>query len=133
MGSIDNDTSVVPRGAFVIDQADNVSKNVYFEGLTAKEAGNLSFFNHFRPAQEIPKKTLLERNLMNDTLDFLDRLDEDIPKGCWSLQFGPTGDIATLRSLVWPGYVAYHVPGTTQFGGMYVGNGEKNIDIGFML
>jgi len=41
--------------------------------------------------------------------------------------------LVTLRSLSWIGYVFYHVPGTRKFGSLYVGTGERNIDLPFML
>lgn len=38
-----------------------------------------------------------------------------------------------LRSLLWLGMVAYHVPNTTNHGYFYCGTGEKNLDLHFML
>lgn len=130
---IDADTSVVPRGAFLVDQADNVYQNARFEGLSTTEAGNLSFYLHLRKPVVLPKKPLHERYHANLLMDFLDRLADDVPKGAWALQFSETGKKATLRSLVWPGYFAYHVPGTNKFGGVYVGTGQANPDFGFMI
>jgi radial spoke head protein 9 len=37
----------------------------------------------------------------------------------------------TLRSLVWTGYVGYHKANTQIFGGLYIGNGIKNVDLCF--
>ena len=53
--------------------------------------------------------------------------------GAWSLQFERGSGMVTLRSLQWLGYVFYHVPGTRDFGSVYVGTGEKNMDLPFML
>ena len=53
--------------------------------------------------------------------------------GSWSLQFERGSALVTLRSLLWLGYVTYHVPGTRNFGSIYVGTGEKNNDLPFML
>lgn len=53
--------------------------------------------------------------------------------GSWSLQFERGSGLVTLRSLLWLGYVFYHVPGTHMYGSCYVGNGEKNLDLPFML
>lgn len=44
-----------------------------------------------------------------------------------------SANLVTLRSLSWPGYIAYHVPRTTNFGGMYFGYAKKNRDLPFML
>eukprot|EP00163_Fabomonas_tropica_P016607 TRINITY_DN2971_c0_g1_i3.p2 TRINITY_DN2971_c0_g1~~TRINITY_DN2971_c0_g1_i3.p2 ORF type:complete len:205 (+),score=71.36 TRINITY_DN2971_c0_g1_i3:295-909(+) len=133
VNSIDDDTSVVPRGAALIDQADRVSMNSHFQGLSSKEAGNLSFYLHFRPPRVVPKKTLLEKSRLNMAIDFLDRIDEDVPAGSWSIQYDGTGTTASVRSLLWPGYIAYHCPGSRRFGAIYNGNGVRNADIGFML
>jgi radial spoke head protein 9 len=35
----------------------------------------------------------------------------------------------TLRSLLWPGYVAYNRVHSNIFGGIYIGNGIKNSDL----
>lgn len=53
--------------------------------------------------------------------------------GCWSLQFERGSGLVTLRSLWWNGFVFFHVPGTRRFGHVYVGIGEKNLDLPFML
>lgn len=131
---IDEDTLVVPRGAFSIDQADHVSENKLFGGLSATEASNLSFYLHLRRPKVVPKKSLLERYNSNLVFDFLDRLDEDVPKGAWSVQVNHNGSKVSLRSLVWPGYFAFHLPGSKRFGAVYNGTGQSNnADFGFML
>ena len=38
-----------------------------------------------------------------------------------------------LRSLIWPGYYAYHVCESRNFGALYMGYGNKNYDLAFML
>jgi len=54
-------------------------------------------------------------------------------KGSWSLQFERGSGQVTLRSLLWLGYTFFHVPESRVYGGIYVGNGERNIDLPFML
>jgi len=39
----------------------------------------------------------------------------------------------TLRSLLWLGYTFFAVPESRVYGSIYVGNGERNIDLPFML
>ncbi|KAG8123436.1 hypothetical protein E2320_018826 [Naja naja] len=53
--------------------------------------------------------------------------------GSWSIQVERGSRIVVLRSLLWPGLTFYHVPNTKQHGYIYFGNGEKNIDLPFML
>ncbi|OAF71118.1 hypothetical protein A3Q56_01103, partial [Intoshia linei] len=50
----------------------------------------------------------------------------------WSFNSEQNG-IVMLRSLLWLGFVFYHVPNSTNFGSIYIGTGEKNIDLPFML
>ena len=55
------------------------------------------------------------------------------PSGSWSVQYEKGCGLVTLRSLHWLGFVFYHVPETRKFGCIYVGTGEKNLDLPFML
>ena len=41
--------------------------------------------------------------------------------------------LVVLRSLFWPGLTFYHAPRTKNYGYIYVGTGEKNLDLPFML
>ncbi|XP_062830072.1 radial spoke head protein 9 homolog isoform X3 [Anolis carolinensis] len=54
-------------------------------------------------------------------------------EGSWSIQVERGGRVLILRSLLWLGLTFYHVPNTKQHGYIYFGNGEKNIDLPFML
>jgi len=49
------------------------------------------------------------------------------------MYFDDTFNVVIGKSLLWPGYVFYHVPGTRTFGSYYIGSGEKNLDLCFML
>ena len=51
-----------------------------FEGLTVTEASKLGSYLHFREARILPTKPLLEKANLDKSLDFLDPIDEDIPK-----------------------------------------------------
>jgi len=41
----------------------------------------------------------------------------------------------TIRSFLWPGYIAFHDFGSSrkEYGGVYLGNGIKNSDLPFMI
>ncbi len=45
------------------------------------EAAKLCNYLHFREAEKLPEKTLLQKANLDKSLDFLDTLEEDIPKG----------------------------------------------------
>ncbi|XP_068041527.1 radial spoke head protein 9 homolog isoform X1 [Anomalospiza imberbis] len=132
---IDTAVGIVPRGAFVKTPLGSVHENRHFEGLSLVEAKKLSSYFHFTEPANLKNKTLLEKANLDPSTDFLDSLEHDIPrgKGSWSIQLEQGGTVVVLRSLLWLGLTFYHVPMTKQFGYVYFGTGEKNLDLPFML
>ncbi|XP_035000476.2 radial spoke head protein 9 homolog [Hippoglossus stenolepis] len=130
---IEEEVSVVPRGAFVKSPHGLVQINRSFGGLSHSEAGKLDSFLHFSEPKNLKKKSILEMSQLNPAIDFLDVLSDDIPKGSWSLQFECGSKVCVLRSLLWLGLTFYHVPMTPQHGYIYIGDGAKNLDLAFML
>ena len=130
---IEEEVSVVPRGAFVKSPHGVIQVNRSFGGLSHSEAGKLDSFLHFSEPKNLKKKSILEMSQLNPAIDFLDVLTEDIPKGSWSLQFESVSKVCVLRSLLWHGLIFYHVPMTPQHGYIYIGDGVKNMDLAFML
>ena len=45
------------------------------------EAAKLSSYMHFREAFNLQKKTLLEKADLDKAIDFMDIIEEDVPKG----------------------------------------------------
>ncbi|XP_034755536.1 radial spoke head protein 9 homolog [Etheostoma cragini] len=130
---IDDEASVVPRGAFIKSPHGLVQMSHSFGGLSHSEAGKLDNFLHFSKAKNLKKKSILEMGDLTPAIDFLDVLSDDIPKGSWSLQFECASKVCVLRSLLWLGLSFYHVPTTPQHGYIYIGDGLKNLDLPFML
>ena len=97
------------------------------------DLGNPSLYHHFRNVQFSSKREQLDREDALFSYDFLDDIQRDAPLGCWTIQLDPTQTLANIRSLVWPGYVAFHVANSQKFGGFYIGSGIKNADLPFML
>lgn len=60
-------------------------------------------------------------------------LDCLFPLGSWSIQMERGNALVVLRSLLWPGLTFYHAPRSKNYGYIYVGTGEKNMDLPFML
>ncbi|XP_035676610.1 radial spoke head protein 9 homolog [Branchiostoma floridae] len=134
IATIDEEVAIAPRGAFIKTPHGEVIRNRSFEGLSVSEAGKLNSYFHLREPLKLKEKTLLEKADLDPSIDFLDSIEEDIPRGgSWSVQFERGSGLVALRSLVWLGYTFFHVPGTLKFGSMYIGNGEKNNDLPFML
>jgi len=130
---IDFDSAVVPKGAYALNEAHMVVPSSDFKGLGLTEATALSSFVHFRPPTSVACLRALARTDVQFYSNFLDPLKDDLPKGCWACRQDPSISLVTLRSLNWPGYVSYHAPGTTKFGGIYFGYGQKNRDLPFIL
>ena len=105
---IDTDCAAVPRGAFVLSAEGYVQRNAVFSGLSSSEAGDLSSYFHFRRASGLEAKSIFEKRELVKDVDFMDCLSEDEPKGCWSSRVDAATGMATLRNLVWPGYLAFH-------------------------
>ncbi|XP_062042170.1 radial spoke head protein 9 homolog [Lepus europaeus] len=130
---IDKAVAIIPRGALFKTPFGPIHVNRTFEGLPLSEAKKLSSYFHFREPVELRNKTLLEKASLDPSLDFMDSLEHDIPKGSWSVQMERGNALVVLRSLLWPGLTFYHTPNTKSYGYIYVGTGEKNIDLPFML
>eukprot|EP00930_Biecheleria_cincta_P045100 TRINITY_DN31082_c0_g1_i1.p1 TRINITY_DN31082_c0_g1~~TRINITY_DN31082_c0_g1_i1.p1 ORF type:complete len:287 (-),score=61.23 TRINITY_DN31082_c0_g1_i1:165-1025(-) len=131
---IDFDTSAVPRGAFTIDEKHTVVASRDFKGLSPSDALVLTSYVHYRAPVNIScLRTLARKDSPGYSGHILDGLDSDAPKGCWAVRKDPVADLVTLRSLTWPGYIAYHAPQTTDFGGVYFGYAQKEINLPFLI
>jgi radial spoke head protein 9 len=65
--------------------------------------------------------------------NFLDGIDIDFPKGVWSIQLDSQKRNVTVRNLLWPGSYGFHRLNSGNYGGVYIGDGIKNIDLPFMI
>ena len=54
-------------------------------------------------------------------------------QGTWALHYDSFQGVASMRSLIWPGYHFYYNSSTSAWGSLYSGNGCKNNDLVFML
>lgn len=130
---IDFDTAVVPKGAYTLSEAHVVVPSGDFRGLAMSEAKQLQSYVHYRAPVNVASLRALARDDMHLHGGFLDPLAGDVPMGCWAVRQDPTVGLVTLRSLNWPGYVAFHAPSTARFGGAYFGYAQKDKDLAFLL
>ena len=77
---IDEETAVVPRGAFLQTPTAEVVKNRLFEGLSVNEAAKLSNYFHFREPKNLSEKSLITKANFDKAIDFLDSIESDQPK-----------------------------------------------------
>lgn len=129
---IENDTHIVPQGAYKLTPIHEIRTNETFHGIEKDSLDKLAFYQHFRPVETQEKKELLERNEGILQTDIFDTLATDMPKGAWAVQI-KSGSVATLKSMLWPGYSFYHMGLTRHFWGVYFGEGILNKDLPFML
>uniref|UniRef100_UPI00358EBDB5 radial spoke head protein 9 homolog n=1 Tax=Myxine glutinosa TaxID=7769 RepID=UPI00358EBDB5 len=133
VAAIDEEVALAPRGAFIKTPIGQVIKNRSFEGLTIEEGVKLRSYMHLRELKLPSTMSLLQKSKLDPSIDFLDSIEKDFPKGCWSLQIEQGGRFAVLRSLHWIGLTFYHEMLAPNHGYAYIGFGEKNLDIAFML
>merc|ERR1712124_96898 len=126
VAEVDFDSAVVPKGAYALNEVHSVVPNVDFNGLSAEQVMKLENYLHFRPPTSIAKLRALARDDVQFYSNFLDPLEEDLPLGCWAIRKEPSATLVSVRSLNWPGYVGFHVPGTPKFGSCYFGYAQKN-------
>eukprot|EP00931_Biecheleriopsis_adriatica_P065788 TRINITY_DN40261_c0_g1_i1.p1 TRINITY_DN40261_c0_g1~~TRINITY_DN40261_c0_g1_i1.p1 ORF type:complete len:306 (-),score=76.22 TRINITY_DN40261_c0_g1_i1:116-973(-) len=131
---IDFDTSCVPRGAFTINEAHAVVPSLDFKGLSPADSTALTSYVHFRaPVSIAALRTLARKDAQAHSQHILDGLDSDQPKGCWAIRKDSTSSLVTLRSLSWPGYLAFHVPESRKWGSVYFGYAQKDLSLPFLL
>ena len=130
--SIEHDTSIIPIGGFKMLPSKELRRNDLFEGLNYDEIDKLEKYAHLRPVENQAKKDKIAMDRAVFDFDFLDTLNDDPIKGSWTIMTDSSKSIANIRSIVWPGYYAYHKANTDEFGGVYIGYGIKIKDIQFM-
>ncbi|XP_064453722.1 radial spoke head protein 9 homolog isoform X3 [Mirounga angustirostris] len=98
---IDKAVAVIPRGALFKTPFGPTHVNRTFEGLSLSEAKKLSSYFHFREPVELKNKTLLEKADLDPSLDFMDSLEHDIPKGNKAIVQGDFGSPVSRDGLGW--------------------------------
>ncbi|KAJ0175876.1 hypothetical protein K1T71_009035 [Dendrolimus kikuchii] len=133
ISNICDEAEVCARGQLIKQPNGTTVISPSFYGLTSSEAKQLKSYLHVRQPQQRWNTNLLTRQDYNYSMDFLDSVDQDIPKGCWNLSLEQNGSIAYLKNLYWPGMTFFHRVRTPDAGFLYVGNGRKNLDVPFLL
>lgn len=110
-----------------------VRRNEAFKGLKKDQAFKLESYLHFRKPINKDRKEQLDRDEAIYNHNFLDEIASDLPQGSWNLLKDTTEQVSILRNKLWPGYYAYHKVNTAIYGGIYIGNGIKNLDLPFMI
>lgn len=110
--NINQNCSVIPVGAMQADALNHVVPNKLFSGCQSPE--KLESYMHRNVA---PGGASLAQDL----------------RGIWSLHYDTFKSVATLRSLLYPGYFFFFNSYEITWGSLYCGDGRRNDDLVFML
>lgn len=130
---VNDEAAIIPRGSYLRTPKGIVKPNRSFDGLCFTDAMREESYLHFCMKSNLQEQLISLRADADQSLDFLTPIVDDIPLGCWSIQSERGSVLVIIRNHAWPGYTFYHVPGTSTFGSIYYGLGEKNVDLPFML
>lgn len=117
----------------MLNDHNQVVPSFFFNGLTFEAAKDIASYQHFRPPADVKRLRAMAKDDVQFAAECLDPLVEDLPLGCWAVRADTALNCVNLRSLLWPGYTSYHIPGSKFFGGLYIGHGEKNKDLPFIM
>ena len=126
---IDHDAVIVPRGCYLCSPKHTVSVNRAWTGLTDQEARNSAHYMHLR--SEYVELGAAPFNV--PSIDFMPSIENKEESLSWVIQEYRGSAQITLKNLYWEGYCFYIIPNTRQFGSLYVGLGEANLDLPFMV
>ncbi|KAG5495225.1 hypothetical protein JKF63_02280 [Porcisia hertigi] len=129
------------------DERAEVRRNTAFGGLTSKPDGALSLANYYHLRSVNPYRRLVARNqnilFTKSSLERLSEhpnldatfepLTEDVPTGVWQLRYDAFNKVVVGRNLRFAGSLFYHVPETSVYGTLYMGDGNININVAFEL
>mmetsp|Transcript_4607 Transcript_4607/g.9075 ORF Transcript_4607/g.9075 Transcript_4607/m.9075 type:complete len:310 (-) Transcript_4607:346-1275(-) len=134
VAEIDEATSVVPVGSYVLTAAQRVQANNFYKGLPLSDGLSIRSYIHLRSPHGSSEETgPINQSAMVKARDFLDSVAGDTPKGSWSLKHDSPNNMIVLRSLLYPGYIHFNMVDSPLFGSAYVGTGLKNFNLAFML
>uniref|UniRef100_A0A1B6DZ08 Radial spoke head protein 9 homolog n=1 Tax=Clastoptera arizonana TaxID=38151 RepID=A0A1B6DZ08_9HEMI len=129
---IDEEVSIIPRGSLFLREDGITIHSLAFEGIKSEEWDELSNYQHYRVPHEKWNENIASRQDYNYAVDFLDTIASDIPPDSWAAQLVDAGRTIVVKSLSWPGFIFYHTLETRDYGFIYSGTGQKNLDIPFM-
>jgi len=131
--AIDIECTALPVGALKLTPTHELRYNENFKGLSIIDASDIKNYQHFTNPMSKEKQEFIARGEAIFSLDFLDPIEKDYPKGCWSIHSDSSKTMVTVRNLSWPGYITYHRANSGISGYCYFGNGIKNVDLPFLL
>ena len=111
--TIDTECAMAPQGALAKMSSGSVNNNANFSGFGAAAALKLSSY-------VLINKGNVSCDSITPACALVGSLDEAL-------------NVVSFRSLLYPGFLSYHMVGSPIWGYSYFGSGEKNADLAFML
>jgi len=111
VNAIETDCHISPVGAFKMTAQHEVRRNEAFHGLSSDQSLNISSYVHFRNVLIDAKKAQLDLPSAPFDAHFLEAINSDKPRGCWTFQHDLTKATVLGRNLLWPGFNFYHIHG----------------------
>lgn len=130
---IDDECSILPKGALIVDASKRVIQNAYYTGLSYESALKTSAYLHFRKPLSLQGQLNLVKPGIIKSADFLDCIDKDIPTTMWSIKANECANSVYVYNVYWEGYSFYSILNSAEYGSVYLGNGIPNSDIAFMM
>ncbi|KPI89849.1 hypothetical protein ABL78_1018 [Leptomonas seymouri] len=136
----------IGSGSSAVERA-QIRCNTAFNGLARTADGALTLRNFYHLRAQDPYRRLLARNqhalFTKSVLEQLSEhplvdavfepLTEDIPSGTWQLRYDAFHDVMIGKNIRFAGSLFYHVPETSVYGSLYMGDGNINLNTAFEL
>jgi len=124
---------VCPKNRIKFVPTGEHKRNEAFRGLSKEDCFKLDCWQFMRPPQDEQIKGKIARGEAVYSTECLDNVANDMPKNAWSIQGDVTGTLASIKSHLWPGFMAYHKCNTNISGFFYFGDGIRNSNLAFMV
>ncbi|ORC86613.1 uncharacterized protein TM35_000272030 [Trypanosoma theileri] len=129
----DKDCALIVRGQYVFTPGGGVSKNGLFAGQPVRHAMKPSCYLRVHHLGDATRNRLLYGPTYSEVTDRLSPITDDAPAGVWVVKYDPTASIVTVQNLFYAGSLFWYRPGTTDCGQVYCGNGERDVEVCFLL
>lgn len=131
---ITEECGICPRGSLYKLTDAYVVPNQMFRGLNNLQCEDLSYYQIYRLPRNDVKINLSKRSDYSYPIDFLDSVDDIIPRGhTFSLNLQRNDRLVIIKSCVWLGMTFFHKINSYEHGFLYIGDGKKNYDLLFMF
>lgn len=120
VSTVEVEAAIAPAGALALTEAGNIVPNPGYAG----SAGSWVLLGQPKPTDPL-------KPLSAARVDFLQPASTLLPAGALFAVADPATGATTLRSAIWPGFVAFSKE--KKWGYCYCGSGAKNVDVAFML